>query len=1082
MSKKILYTTILVLLLAGCRRGGTLFDEPTGRDTGIRFANTLQETEDLNILDYLYFYNGGGVAVGDINGDGLPEVFFSGNQAGNKLYLNKGNMQFEDITEKAGVPGNSSWNTGAVMADVNADGLLDIYVCAVVGINGFTGHNELYINNGDNTFTERAAEFGLDFDTYSSNAAFFDYDLDGDLDCYLLNHAVHTQDSYGKASLRYERSYETGDKLLRNDGGSFVDVSEAAGIYGGINGYGLGLSVSDFNQDGYPDLYIGNDFHEDDYYYLNNGDGTFREALREHFGHTSRFSMGSDAADINNDGRPDLMSLDMLPEEEVPLKSSEGDDNIQTQKMRIGQYGYYYQFTRNMLYVNQPDGRFMETALMSGVAATDWSWSALFADFDMDGHQDLFVSNGIPKRPNDLDFVRFISSEQISNKLDNTRLVDQKALNMMPSGNVHNYIFQGREGLHFEDRSDSWIRKDSILSGATALGDLDGDGDLDVVINNLNREASVLENQSGDERHYLKVKLEYRGGNPYGIGTKVYVYSRGRTLFRELFPVRGFQAASEPILHFGLGRDTIDSLRVIWPDRTYQSLQAPEADQTLVIKPQGTKPFDYHTLHPNSPPLFQKAGGPLPVIRHEEDPYTDFNREKLLPYSLADRGPALAVGDLDGDGSQDLFVGGSKRVPPALYLQQNDTLVPARLPGISEDSIQENIDALITDLDGDGQGELLLANGGSDYFGASEYLQNRIYQRQDARFLSAVLDPGFANSSVLRPSDYDGDGDTDLFVGNQSVTGSFGTLPDSYLLENQNGTLVVSGALDGQGLGMVTDAVWTDFNEDGRPDLLIVGEWMQPQFYENTAAGFRRLETDAPSGLWQSAASFDIDADGDPDYLLGNWGTNSKFHSSEAYPMRLYLHDFDGDGSTDPVLATEKNGEYYPLSGLDDLASQMVSLRRKYPRYSDFAGRTVQEVFGEADLETASVMEAGELRSGFLRNEGGRFTFVPFPAEMQAAPILEFLAFDFDGDGQEELLAGGNYFGVKPYQGRLDGFPGALIQSENEILLGNRIGLDFFKRSVRGLEIIRLGETPYLLAVFNDAQADFYALTPKTNN
>ncbi len=412
MSKFLYILSLLLLFLAGCQDGGSLFDQPGPSRTGIGFVNELQETEELNILDYLYFYNGGGVALGDINGDGLPDVFLSGNQVQNKLYLNKGGLEFEDISDQAGIGGNSSWNTGAVMADVNADGLLDIYVCAVVGINGFTGHNELFINNGDNTFTERAAEFGLDFDTYSSNAAFFDYDGDGDLDMYLLNHAVHTQDSYGRASLRYERQYETGDKLMRNDGGHFTEVSEPAGIFGGINGYGLGLAVSDFNQDGRPDLYIGNDFHEDDYFYVNNGDGTFTDRLREYFGHTSRFSMGSDVADINNDGRPDLISLDMLPEDEFPLKTSEGDDNIQTQRMRTQDYGYYYQFTRNMLFLNQPDGRFMETALMSGVAATDWSWSALFGDYNLDGHQDLFISNGIPKRPNDLDFVRFISNDR----------------------------------------------------------------------------------------------------------------------------------------------------------------------------------------------------------------------------------------------------------------------------------------------------------------------------------------------------------------------------------------------------------------------------------------------------------------------------------------------------------------------------------------------------------------------------------------------------------------------------------------------------------------------------------------------
>ncbi|MEP3384905.1 MAG: VCBS repeat-containing protein, partial [Flavobacteriaceae bacterium] len=473
MIKHIFISWVLLLFLGCGEKEGELFSNPTSEETGISFTNTISESDDLNILDYLYFYNGGGVAIGDINNDGLPDVFFSGNQVKNVLYLNKGALNFEDISEQSNIQGNSSWNTGAIMGDVNGDGYLDIYVCAVVGINGFEGHNELFINNGDNTFTESAAKYGLDFDSYSSSAAFLDFDLDGDLDMYLLNHAVHTQESFGKAHLRYTRNYETGDKLLRNDGNKFTEVSEEAGIYGGINGYGLGIAVSDFNLDGYPDIYVGNDFHEDDYYYLNNGDGTFTESLRKYFGHTSRFSMGSDVADINHDGLPDLISLDMLPQEEIPLKSSEGDDNIQVQRLRTERYGYHYQFTRNMLYVNQPSGNYLETALLSGLAATDWSWSALFADYDQDGEQDLFVSNGIPKRPNDLDYVRFISNEQIQKKLDNTKLVDQEALNMMPSGATNNIVFKGNSKLEFENKTADWIAKDTLISGATAYGDLD---------------------------------------------------------------------------------------------------------------------------------------------------------------------------------------------------------------------------------------------------------------------------------------------------------------------------------------------------------------------------------------------------------------------------------------------------------------------------------------------------------------------------------------------------------------------------------------------------------------------------------
>jgi len=1080
MNRAILIGAFLVLT-AACRQGGDLFEQPGPEQTGVTFTNTVDETDALNILDYLYFYNGGGVAVGDIDKDGLPDIFFSGNQVKNKLYRNLGNMKFEDISAKAGIEGESSWNTGAVMGDVNADGLLDIYVCAVVGINGFTGHNELFINNGDGTFSEQAARYGLDFDTFSSNAAFLDYDLDGDLDLYLLNHAVHTQNSYGKASLRYDRNFDTGDKLLRNDGGRFTDVSEEAGIYGGINGYGLGVAVSDFNLDGYPDIYVGNDFHEDDYFYLNNGDGTFSESLRSYFGHTSRFSMGSDAADINNDGRPDLISLDMLPEEEVPLKSSEGDDNIQTQRMRIGEYGYYYQFTRNMLYVNQPDGHFMETALMSGVAATDWSWSALFADFDQDGYQDLFVSNGIPKRPNDLDFVKFVSNEQISNKISNTKLADQKALEMMPSGSVHNYVFQGGESLKFKDQSGKWIRKDTTLSGATAWGDLDRDGDLDLVINNLNRPASILVNR-GTDHHSLTVQLEFTGQNPYGIGSRVYAYHNGSVQMRELYTVRGFQASSEPLIHFGMGSTTrVDSLKIRWPDGTSQVLRKVLTDTLLKVRPENLRPFEDASLQPADPVLFKKLEGSLGIaFTHREDKYTDFNREKLLPYSLADRGPAFARGDLDGDGREDLFFGGSKRIPSEIFVQRDTGFVKIQIPGIQTDSIQEEVAAVIADFDGNKRNDLIVGSGGADFYGAAEPLLDASYQNLPSGFQKGKLPENFANTSVLRPFDFDGDGDLDLFLGNQGITGSFGASPDSYLMENRDGEFQVVEEFPGKELGMVTDAHWTDFDQDGSEDLIVVGEWMAPVFFRNEKGTFRRMDYRFPSGLWQRIAPFDLDGDGDMDYLLGNWGENSKFTASTEYPLKMYFDDFDANGSTETVLATAKNGTYYPLVGLDDLGSQMVMLRKKYPQYRDFAGKSIEEIFDPVQLEAASLREVSELRTGYLKNEGGRFVYHPFPSDLQLAPVMDFLSFDFDGDGNREMLAAGNYFGVKPYQGRFDSFPGALIKNENEILLGNRTGLDLMNKSVRHLAVIHFDNQSYLLVVCNDAAAEVYQLMNKS--
>jgi ASPIC and UnbV./FG-GAP repeat. len=1067
-----------LLLVVSCKKEGSLFETPEPKNTGIEFTNTLTSTDDLSILDYLYFYNGGGVSIGDINNDGLPDIFFTGNQVKNKLYLNKGNLKFEDISTTAGIEGNSTWNTGTTMADVNGDGLLDIYVCAVVGINGFNGFNELYMNNGDNTFTESAAKYGLDFDSYSSNATFFDYDLDGDLDLYLLNHAVHTQNSFGRFDLRYERRYETGDKLLRNDDGKFVDVSEEAGIYGGINGYGLGLAIADFNQDGYPDIYVGNDFHEDDYYYLNNGDGTFTESLRKYFGHTSRFSMGNDVADINNDGRPDFMSLDMLPEDEVALKSSEGDDNIQTQKMRIDRFGYHYQFTRNMLFVNQPDGNFMETALMSGIAATDWSWSALFADYDLDGHQDVFISNGIPKRPNDLDFINFASNDQIQQKLDNSKLVDEKALDLMPSGSVHNYVFQGNEDLNFKDMSGNWITKDTLISGATAMGDLDGDGDMDLVTNNINQPASLYINKANKKGNYLELKFKFGGKNTFGIGTKVFSYQNGGLQFKELFPTRGFQASSEPIIHFGYGNiQKIDSIKIIWPDRTYQVMKDVEVNQILTVAPKNVKPFDYNTLHQPKKQLFTPIGNNLGLdFTHVEDNYTDFNREKLIPYQVSDRGPAVAIGDLNNDGKEDVYFGGSKFVPSHIYVQQDSIFVEKNYPVIQKDSVKEIISAAIADFNKDGKNDLFVTSGGGDFFGKSEALLDNFFVQQDSTFVSLDLPQFFQNSSVVRPFDFDQDGDLDIFVGGHTITGQFGAAATSYILENVKGSFQIFKGFEKHSKGMVTDALWSDFDQDGQTDLILVGEWMSPKFLKNDKGQFSLVNEMDLKGLWQTIEAFDMDHDGDVDYLLGNWGTNTKFKASKEYPMKLYFNDFDENGQTETVTAMEKNGKYYPLETLDGLASQLVFLKKKYNSYKAFAGKTMEELFGNDALKNSTLLEVNTLQSGFLRNDNGKFVFVPFSNDLQVAPIMAFLVDDFDGDGQQEALVGGNYFGVKPYHGRLDSFPGALIKNEKEVVLGNVLGLDFTKKSIRHLKTITLNGQKYLLSVFNNDKAQVYKI------
>ena len=1080
MNNKLLYILVLVCAL-GCKQNkGELFVKRSANDTGITFENTLTETKDLSILDYLYFYNGGGIAIGDINNDSLPDIYFSGNQVKNKLYLNKGNLQFEDITENAGVAGNSSWNTGAIMGDVNGDGLLDIYVCAVVGLNGFNGYNELFINQGDATFKESAADYGLDFESYSSSAAFLDYDLDGDLDIYLLNHAIHTQDSYGNAQIRHKRIYETGDKLLRNDNGAFTDVSEEAGIYGGVNGYGLGIAVSDFNQDGHPDLYIGNDFHEDDYYYLNNGDGTFKESIKKAFGHTTRFSMGSDVADINHDGLPDLISLDMLGKDEIVLKSSEGDDDIQIQKLKTETFGYHNQYTRNMLSVNQPNGKFLETALQSGVAATDWSWSALFGDYNQDGEQDLYISNGIPKRPNDLDYINYISNENIRSKINNTNLVDQKALKMMPSGFIGNMIFKGSNNLQFIDESKTWISQDTIISGATAYSDLDNDGDLDLVTNNLYSPAEIQENTTNNKANWLKIKLNYREKNKFGIGTKVFSYANGIQQFKEMYTVRGFQASSEPLIHFGYGEiSNIDSVKIVWPDKSYQTITNIATNQTLHISPNQNKAFDYSNLHTQKQLLFKKASNNLGIdFIHVEDSYSDYLRQKLIPYQMSDRGPAVSVGDLNADGKDDIFFGGSKYIASQVYVQGDSTFQQITYPEIKMDSIKEDITSIIADFNNDGKNDLIIGTGGADFFNEMKPLTDSYYISSDSVFTKKAFPDMFENTSVLLQLDYDHDNDLDIIVCNQSISADYGNRPNSYLLKNTDGNFNITENPFNQ-LGLITDAIVTDFNNDGWEDLLFVGEWMSPKFFQNNEGKFTEihpLENEKLNGLWQSVINFDIDGDGDQDYLLGNWGLNTKFSTSEEHPMKMYYGDLDKNGATETIVSTFKDGKDYPVDGLKELSSQLVSLRKKFNSYSSFAGKSMEVILGENMLPNAEILEVHTLNSGFLKNENGKFTFVPFSYKLQLAPIMSFLEFDFNGDNKTEVLAAGNYFGVKPYHGRFDSFPGALISNNNNITLANKIGLDLTGKSIRNMNIIKFNNNNYILLTFNDEAAEVYQI------
>ncbi|MFP4095009.1 MAG: VCBS repeat-containing protein [Cyclobacteriaceae bacterium] len=1063
LRERIVYIKLLVWLLlstfiASCQEHDAISEQDTlfrlvpPESSGVDFTNTLQESPKLNILNYLYYYNGGGVAVGDVNNDSLPDIYFTANEQPNQLYLNRGNLQFEDISETAGVTGQPGWTTGVSMADVNGDGLLDIYVSQVGAHEGLGGHNQLYINQGADEnglphFTEEAAAYGLDIQSYGTQAAFFDYDRDGDLDVYLLNHTVHSPETYVPTRQGRVRS-PLGDRLMRNDGNKFTDVSEEAGIYGSIVGYGLSVSIADINADGWPDIYVGNDFHENDYLYLNNGSGpdgkvTFTESLEQVINHTSRFSMGHDIADINNDGRLDIAVLDMKPEDERVLKISAGEDPYDIYQYKL-QYGYNHQYARNTLQLQVGDSLFSEIGQLAGVDATDWSWSALFADLDNDGWKDLFISNGIYRRPNNKDYIDFISNQEIQASLNSGDIRENMSLvEKMPTEPVANYAYRNRGDLTFDNEADKWGLAQPGFSNGTAYADLDNDGDLDLVINNVNAVASIYENRSSEklpDHHYLRLKLEAEGKNTFGLGARVWVYAGGQTFYQEQSPVRGFQSSVEPVIHFGLGRNsTIDSLRIIWNDGRQQLLEQPKANQVLTLKQADakaiTKPQDQYPL----PKVFEDVtqDWQLPY-RHQENNYIDFNSESLIPHMLSQEGPALAVADVNGDGREDIFAGGAAHQPAQLLLQKaNGGFAVHQADLWRQDQDFEDVNATFFDADGDGDQDLYVASAGNQTNGPS--LQDRLYLNDGRGNFSRrpeALPKMNTNTACVSPVDFDRDGDMDLFVGGRSIPGRYGLIPRSYLLQN-----------DGQGnftdvteqiapelaeAGMLTAAVWMDYNADGWQDLVIVGTWMPVTVFKNQQ-GEQLAKVEAQGlekshGWWNTLAAADMDGDGDMDLLAGNLGLNSVIKANEDEPAELYIKDFDENGSLDHILTFYKNGISYPFANKAELTKQIVSLRKKYLTYADYADSQVEDIFSKEQLSDAEKRQAYHFASSYIENLGnGNFKMHHLPQQAQFAPVNALAVNDFNGDQISDVVLAGNSDAVGPKQGRYDASYGLLL-------------------------------------------------------